>query len=126
MLQRLLEYYSETFFVATNEGDELLGYCVCSIDGRAAHLISIAVHRSYRRMGVATALLDRLVEHLKERSVEEMWLEVSVNNEEAVALYCKWGFEKQTTFPDYYSDGSDALRMRILLSNIAPKLARSD
>ena len=111
--------------MATYKADELIGYCVCSVSGRAAHLISIAVQSNYRRKGVATSLLDRLVEHLKDMSVEEMWLEVSVNNQEAVALYSKRSFEKQTNLPNYYSDGSNAFRMSLVLSKGTSKPARN-
>lgn len=109
--------------MATHKPDELIAYCVCSVSGRAAHLISIAVQRNYRRRGVATSLLNRLIGHLKATSVEEMWLEVSVNNKEAVALYSKRSFEEQINLPNYYSDGSNALRMRLVLSKGTSKPA---
>lgn len=110
--------------MATKEADHLVGYCVCSINDRTAHLISIAVQRNHRKSGVATALLDRLLTHLVERGVDEIWLEVSVNNREAIALYSKSGFEKLNTIPNYYSNGSDALRMHLIITNAAAGFPR--
>lgn len=88
---------------------------MCSVDGKSAHLISIAIHREFRRKGFATALLERLVDHLTEKSVAKIHLEVSVKNSEAIRFYIKVGFEKLSIRPSYYSDGSDALMMRLVI-----------
>lgn len=111
--------------MATGEAEEPVGYCVCSLRAKSAHLISIAVHSGFRGKGVATTLLQRTTEHLIERGVNEFWLEVNLKNVEAVALYARLGFEKTIILKNYYSAGSDAVRMRLVLGQAAPKLARS-
>lgn len=93
----------------------MVGYCVCSSGRKLAHLISIAVQTDYRKRGVATSLLHRAVEFLIEQSIPELWLEVNLKNVDAVSLYLKLGFEKTGVLKGYYSDGSDAIRMRLIM-----------
>jgi ribosomal-protein-alanine N-acetyltransferase len=115
LLKRLLQDFPESFFVATDESGELVGYCVCTLGGKTAHLISIAVCRNLRRRGIALVLLQRAIEYLAAQAVDELWLEVSLRNLEAVTLYAKLGFEEIGILEKYYSDGSDAVRMRLVL-----------
>lgn len=93
-----------------------MGYCVSSVDGRSAHLISIAVTPDQRKIGIGISLMDTLLGQLFEQGVEELWLEVKTGNKEAIGLYTKLGFVKVSVVPGYYSDGSGALRMRKLLA----------
>ena len=115
LLEQLLRECSQTFFVATNDTGKILGYCVCSISGRSAHLISIAVDSNLRRKGVGITLLRRAIESLTANGVHELWLEVKTNNLEAISLYLKFGFKNESVLKAYYSDGSDALRMNLVL-----------
>ena len=93
----------------------MVGYCVCLSRRKLAHLISIAVQTDYRKRGVATSLLHRTIEFLMEQSIPELWLEVNLKNVDAVSLYSKLGFEKTGVLKGYYSDGSDAIRMRLTM-----------
>jgi [ribosomal protein S18]-alanine N-acetyltransferase len=113
LLKRLLDEPGNIFIVAENRNGALVGYCVSSIENRLAHLISVAIPTESRRKGVATALLKRLIEYLKALRVEELWLEVKQDNNEAIKLYQKFDFASMMVLENYYSDGSAALRMRI-------------
>ena len=122
LLKRLLEDCSQSFFVALDNEGSLVGYCVISLSPDSAHLISIAVHSRLRRKGVATLLLQRTVEYLSSHNVDELRLEVGVNNMEALSLYGKLGFEKMGLLKAYYSDGSDAVSMRLFSRAATSKL----
>lgn len=126
LFKRLLRDYSGTFYVATDDAGKLVGYCVSSLSGKSAHLISICVLREHRRNGVASALLHGLIRDLELRGVEELWLEVNPENTEAICLYGKFGFKKVMVLQDYYSDGSPALKMRSVLRTSVPELAKSE
>jgi len=110
-----LQDYHENFYVATDKGGKLVGYCVCTTGRNLAHLISIAVQIDYRKRGVATALLQKAIEFLVEHNILELWLEVNPKNVDALSLYSKMGFEKMEVQKRYYSDGSDAIRMRLTM-----------
>jgi ribosomal-protein-alanine N-acetyltransferase len=126
LIERLIHDNPDTFLVATDEVGRILGYCIVSLDGMSAHLISIAVVQSNRRKGVATALMKEQLAYLEERDVQGLWLEVSVKNKKAIALYLKLGFTKGETIQRYYSDGSAAQRMWVNLTRTICRLAEKD
>jgi ribosomal-protein-alanine N-acetyltransferase len=109
----LLDDARNNFLVAEDGNGALVGYSVSSIEGKLAHLISIAVPTEGRRKGVATALLKNLIDYLVAHRVEELWLEVKQANKDAIKLYEKFHFETMMVLENYYSDGSAALRMRM-------------
>jgi ribosomal-protein-alanine N-acetyltransferase len=124
LLKRLLDHVGNNFLVAERGDGKLFGYCVASMQGRLAHLISIAVLSEGRRKGVATALLQNLVDHMKVLGVDELWLEVKRDNRDAIRLYEKLGFQGVMILENYYSDGSSALRMRTGFKNQLVKAER--
>lgn len=126
LIERLIHDNPGTFLVAVDESGRIMGYCIVSMDGTFAHLISIAVVQNNRRKGIATVLLKKQLAYLEEHDVQELWLEVSAKNKEAIALYLKLGFTEAETIQHYYSDGSAALRMRIDLRGAARKLIEKD
>jgi RimJ/RimL family protein N-acetyltransferase len=65
---------------------------------RTAHrgTVRLNVHRQFRRKGVATALLDALIEWARANQViEKLCLSVFENNEPAIELYKKAGFVEE-------------------------------
>jgi len=126
LIETLIRDNPDTFLVAVDNTKKVTGYCIVSVDGTFAHLISIAVQQSNRRKGVATALLKEQLAYLEEHDVKELWLEVSAKNTEAIGLYVKLGFTEAETIQSYYSDGSAALRMRINLAEETGRLVEKD
>lgn len=65
-------------------------------DGRRVHLIAnVAVHPDHRRRGIARALTQRALVYLRKRGDPAAWLQVSSENDAAIALYRSVGFTKQ-------------------------------
>jgi ribosomal-protein-alanine N-acetyltransferase len=96
--------------LAAIEGDELLGYLVCSRYERVWHLMNVAVAPERRRVGVARGLVSRLVEEGGGRL--PFTLEVRVSNRPAIAMYERLGFRSAGVRSRYYQDnGEDALIM---------------
>jgi ribosomal-protein-alanine N-acetyltransferase len=122
LIERLIRDNADTFLVAVDHSKKVMGYCIVSVDGTFAHLISIAVKQNNRRKGIATALLKEQLAYLEEHDVREIWLEVSAKNTDAIDLYLKLGFTAAETIQSYYSDGSAALRMRIILTEETERL----
>jgi len=116
VIERLMNDYPEHFLVAEQEG-KIVGYCVASAFGDNAHLISIAVMSGHRRIGMGTALLQGVIDGLIERGVQILRLEVKPQNNEAISLYLKFGFERVAVVPRYYQDGSAALKMQLRLGD---------
>lgn len=92
-------------------GGEVAGYAICSRYDTVWHLMDIAVDPERRREGVATRLVESLIERLPTPD-EAITLEVRPSNAAAVALYGSFGFKAAGVRRRYYSDnGEDALIM---------------
>lgn len=98
-------------------GSQLVGYlCLWEI-GRETHITNLAVHPSFRRRGMARALLKRTIEDARRNGVELVFLEVRPTNVEAVMLYESFGFRVIGRRKGYYFDtGEDALVMEARLT----------
>jgi ribosomal-protein-alanine N-acetyltransferase len=79
----------------------------------SADMMNIAVAPAYRKRGIAEALIKALVEHLQQRDILFLLLEVRVSNAPAIALYNKLCFEQVGRRPRYYTNPrEDALILR--------------
>jgi len=121
LIRRLLHECRDNFLVALDQAGVLAGYCVASSFGRSSHLISIAVSRTHRGEGVATALMRSLFTILLGKRVDHLTLEVKSTNIEAIRLYKKLGFEETGVMQNYYSNGEPAVRMKLYLPNFRPE-----
>jgi ribosomal-protein-alanine N-acetyltransferase len=90
--------------------DELAGYLICSRYHTVWHLMNLAVDLDYRRLGVASRLIEHLFQEAGER--ERYTLEVRVSNTEAIKMYESYGFRSAGVRRNYYHDNhEDALIM---------------
>jgi ribosomal-protein-alanine N-acetyltransferase len=89
------------------------GFALVRMLGDEAELITIGTTQP--REGVGRALLAASAALCVSLGAERLFLEVSMANKAALALYRKVGFEMAGTRPGYYQDGSDAAIMRLLL-----------
>jgi ribosomal-protein-alanine N-acetyltransferase len=97
--------------LAALEGDQLVGYCVCSRYDTVWHLMNIAVDPDHRRDRIAAALLTRLFEEA-DGPGEQYTLEVRPSNAGAIALYESFDFKRAGLRKGYYHDNKeDALIM---------------
>jgi len=95
---------------ATREGN-VVGYLICSRYDSVWHIMNVAVDDRLLRQGIATALMERLLE-LADGPGEQYTLEVRTSNEAAIRLYEKFGFRSAGRRRGYYHDNrEDALIM---------------
>jgi ribosomal-protein-alanine N-acetyltransferase len=107
---------------ATRTGD-LVGYLVCSRYDRVWHLMNVAIDPADRRQGLATALLQELLDRVADERAQYT-LEVRQSNEGAIELYRRFGFRAAGLRRRYYQDnGEDALIMWRTPSTLAGSLA---
>ena len=102
---------SDLFLVAEKD-DRVIGYMVSCVLPRKAHVISIAVMNSGRRLGVGRRLVEFTFQQLDSRDVRIVELEVRKSNTVGISFWHELGFTTIDTVPGYYHDGEDALRMR--------------
>jgi len=91
------------------DGNEIVGNA--SIHGstrpRFSHRYELAltVRRSYWGQGIGSGLMERLIAFAKEIGAEVVSLEVRSDNDRAIALYRKFGFEKFGTYRKFFKFG---------------------
>jgi [ribosomal protein S18]-alanine N-acetyltransferase len=91
---------------------DLAGYIVARFSARELHINNVAVRNSYRRRGIGTALLLRIIQEGQKLGATTAFLEVRSGNVVAQALYKTCGFELVGQRRNYYSDPpEDALIM---------------
>ncbi|WP_242968799.1 ribosomal protein S18-alanine N-acetyltransferase [Marasmitruncus massiliensis] len=79
-------------FLAAKEAGRLAGYAGMHRVMDEGYLFNVAVDSGFRRRGIATALVEKLVEFAKEKRMGFLTLEVREGNATAIALYKKLGF----------------------------------
>jgi len=97
-------------------GRRIVGYYVMSPSGyERIVIVSLAVHRDFRRMGIGEKLVMDSIALCKNRfsAARKIELQVSVKNRAAQNLYLKCGFRKIGIIQNYYENGDDATLMSI-------------
>ncbi|WP_166845724.1 ribosomal protein S18-alanine N-acetyltransferase [Isoptericola sp. BMS4] len=95
----------------------VVGYAGLWFDGDVAQVMTVGVDPSYQRHGVGRALLTALVSRARELRASAVLLEVRVDNEAALSLYERAGFERIGLRRRYYQpEDKDAFTMRLDLS----------
>jgi len=124
----LAEHWSRAQLIAAlSHGHELR---VCRRDGSIVayvlsqdivdetHIMQLAVHRGWRRQGLAQALLRRL--QYDKRHMRAICLELRASNQAARALYLSCGFDLLARRPGYYQPRNGEAREDALLMRWMP------
>lgn len=77
---------------------------------KVARLYSIATHAEARGKGVGSALLEASEQLARRRGCTVLRLEVRTDNDTAIRLYERLGYDRIGRYARYYGDGSDAWR----------------
>jgi ribosomal-protein-alanine N-acetyltransferase len=101
------------FWLVATEGERVAGYIGSQTVMDETDMMNVAVHPDFRRQGIAEALVNGLVEHLKTMGSRCLTLEVRASNAPAIALYEKLGFSEIGRRRNYYRNPrEDALILR--------------
>jgi [ribosomal protein S18]-alanine N-acetyltransferase len=88
------------------------GYIVFWLIEGEVHIMSVAVRRDLRRLGIGTEILNFTLARAKEIGGRYVFLEVREHNEAGIGLYRKMGFRVVYKRKGYYTDTKeDALIM---------------
>lgn len=98
-------------------GAALAGYALVLFraNSTSARIYSIAVNADFRGRGIGEQLLAAAEQGARAKGRDRMRLEVRPDNAAAIAMYEKNGYRRFGTFPAFYEDGTDALRLEKLL-----------
>jgi ribosomal-protein-alanine N-acetyltransferase len=101
--------------VAIDRG-RVVGYVSLMYAGDSGDLLRIAVAVTHRRLGLASRMLTRILDRAREQNLQQVLLEVSADNDAALALYAGHGFAEIDRRSEYYPSGEAAVVMRVLLN----------
>ena len=111
LLNHLYESHPYGFLVAELDG-KVVGYVIGAMRwGSNGHVIAIAVDPPYRRRGIGTQLLEKIMERLRSKGARVVRLEVRKGNLPAQGFYSSFGFKPREEVPFYYEDGETAILM---------------
>jgi len=112
----LTENPASHLLVAESNGplQRVVGFIGCWLIGDEVHISTLAVHPSFRGLGIGRNLLEATLDEMARRGAEIATLEVRLSNTAAISLYQKLGFEVVGRRAGYYRDnGEDALLMTV-------------
>ncbi len=106
--------------VAELEG-RVIGFMIYELFQDRMHVMSFAVSAQYRRSGIGTQMIEKLINKLSQQRRTSITLEVRETNLPAQLFFQKQGFRATSVLRDYYEDTSeDAYAMEYLLVEDQP------
>ena len=103
--------------VLDHEG-RLIGFLIYRNIGGDFEIIQLALNKAYQRQGLASMMIDYMIQDAQSSHIEFIYLEVEMDNLPALNLYKKYGFEAILHRKNYYGHGQDAIVMRKEMSNV--------
>lgn len=76
--------------------------------------MNIVVKKDKRQEGIGSKLLNEIFEIAKQQKAQSITLEVNENNQPAIKLYQKFGFEQVGLRKKYYHNKDNAIIMSLL------------
>lgn len=99
--------------VLVARADQPVGVVCLQTVGDTADLHRLVVSPKARRQGVGSALVRAGVAAVSHYGARTIMLEVGWDNEPAIALYQRAGFEQRAARQDYYGPGQHALILKM-------------
>ena len=106
--RQAIELFPNTLYVAEKD-DNLVGYCMGStVIGHKdkGWILSIAVDDNFRREGIGSKLLERVIEELKAIGCGEIYLTVNPLNTGAKRTFEMCGFKMISIDDKYFGEGN--------------------
>ncbi len=98
--------------VGLEENGELAGFFIVFYSGpQSSQIVTIDVDPDRRRRGLGKMLMEELEIRAGNKGVRRMFLQVSVENSPARALYKKFGYKVRRILYHYYGPGYHAYLM---------------
>lgn len=107
------ELLGEGRTVLLARAEQTHGVIALRTTGELADLHRLVVAPDHRRSGLGLALTMAGLEAVRHSGAQAVILEVDYDNEAAIALYQRVGFEQLTARRDYYGPGRDALILKL-------------
>lgn len=101
-------------YFVNEEQNNIIAYVGASISYEQGDILSICVDETLRNKGIASSILKYLIEYLKDKKVNQLFLEVEEENLPAVNLYKKFGFKEINKRKNYYGNKTAIIMLKVL------------
>jgi ribosomal-protein-alanine N-acetyltransferase len=96
------------------KGSIIAGYACAHAIVDEGHILTVATHPEFRRQGVASSLVARVIEELQEGGCRFIFLEVRASNEAARRMYERFGFQVFGIRKGYYAEPREDAAVMLL------------
>lgn len=115
----LVGYDCRVLELVRNRKKKVVGYVICRHSLAVCHILNLCVSPPHQSKGYGQLLLRAVLDSLRSNStIHSVILEVRPSNLAALALYKKYGFQRDTIKKNYYMDSNGGLEDAILLKKI--------
>ena len=104
--------------IVAKSNNKIIGYAIVAISNYDAQILNLCVDRESRSLGFGSKIMDFLIEDIRCRGLDEVYLEVRSSNNIAISLYIKKGFELIGERKNYYKDPEGREDAKIFLLNM--------
>ena len=108
--------YGKVYVLLENEEIVSVAEIMRTFDTKDAYIYGFFTKEKLSRKGYGSVLLNFIINEMEKSGIEAVTLTVDPENEKAVNLYLKHGFEKAELLTEEYGENEDRLYMRLELA----------
>lgn len=105
---------NSSYFIAKLD-DEIVGFVGILRIVDEANIMNIATKENKRNLGIASKLLEHIINYSKSIGCTSITLEVNENNYSAIHIYEKFNFKRIGLRKKYYNNTDNAIIMTLIL-----------
>jgi ribosomal-protein-alanine N-acetyltransferase len=87
--------------------NRIVGFMIYELSKTRLHILNFAVAQAFRRSGVGTQMVEKLVNKLSQQGRQEIVLEVRETNLRAQRFYAAMGFRANRVLRQHYVDSAE-------------------
>lgn len=105
----------DSYYIVAKVNTEIVGFAGIWKSVDDIHITNIVVKKSFRKNGIGSLLLQKLISVTNKLGYKELTLEVNSSNLPAKKLYLKFGFKELGIRKKYYNNTDDAIIMTLYM-----------
>ena len=108
--------YGKVYVLLEDEEIVSVAEIMRTFDTKDAYIYGFFTKEKFLRKGYGSVLLNFIINEMEKSGIEALTLTVDPENEKAVNLYQKHGFQKAELLTEEYGENEDRLYMRLELN----------
>lgn len=100
---------SNSIYIVSKYQEEILGFAGIKVILDEAELMNIVTRKISRNLGIASLMIEYIIDLCKKKKIKRINLEVNTKNSIAINLYKKYNFKEVGLRKKYYNNTEDAI-----------------